>query len=219
MKKLLFVSTLSMMCILGTTAMAEGNYTAGESSYADSVVNGAKTVVIYKGETTDAITDENIYYIDENNAEGGFSGFRALLKVNTPAGKYQVVTNDPAKAATFTVSEGEAAVSGATEMSFLGLEKQADGTYSVGYSITVDDGFLQTSTITMLLGNTAYTTNLFGGDVVRWDIGNGYEASSPRGINIEGTMKCAIQIDYVDAQYMTISGDTATPKFDMYFRR
>lgn len=219
MKKLLFVSTLSMMCILGTTAMAEGAYTAGESSYADSVVDGAKTVVIYKGETTDAITDENIYYIDECNTEGGFSNFRALLKVNTPAGTYQVVTDDDAKAATFTVTDGEAAVSGATEMGFLGLEKQEDGTYSVGYSITVEDGFLETSTITMLLGDTAYTTNLFGGNVVRWDIGNGYEASSPRGVNIEGTMKCAIQIDYVDAAYVTVSDDTVTPNFDMYFRR
>lgn len=219
MKKLLFVLTLSTLCILGTTAMAEGNYTAGESSYADSVVDGAKTVVIYKGETTDAITDENIYYIDQNDTEGGFSNFRALLKVNTPEGTYQVVTNDPQKAATFTVSEGEAAVSGATKMGFLGLEKQEDGTYSVGYSILVDNGFLETSTITMLLGDTAYTTNLFGGNIVRWDIGNGFEASSPRDVNIEGTMTCAIQIDYVDASCIEGSGDTATPNFDMYFRR
>ena len=220
MKKLLLISSIAMMCIFGVSAAAEGTYTTGESSYSDNAVDGAKTVVVYKGSSITDLKDENIYYIDQADSESGFSGFRALLKATTPAGDYIVATDSNDAAATFTVTEGQSTVSGLESMNFLEAQKQSNdqNMYSVGFSLISEDGFTTDSKLILYYNDTTYETSLFGDDsIISWGEGG---ANLP---NIEGYSKCAIQFDYVDPAYMTVSAAeteaAATPNFTMYFKK
>ena len=216
MKKLLLVSSIAIMCLLGISAAAEGTYTAGESSYTDSVVNNSKTVVVFKGSSISDLKDENIYYIDQSDADSGFAGFRALLKANTPAGDYIVATDSNDEAAKFTVTEGQSRISGLDGMDFLDAQKQSndENYYSVGFTLISKDGFTENSKLVMYYNDTTYETAMFGDSgVISWG-DNGTKMP-----NIEGFMKCAIQFDYVNPEYMTETDNAATPNFTMYFEK
>ena len=216
MKKLLLVSSLAIMCVLGVSAAAEGVYTAGESSYADSVVNGTNTVVIFKGSSISDLKDENIYYVDQSDVDGGFTNFEALLRANTPAGDYIVATNGNDQAAKFTVTEGQARISGLESMNFLDAQKQSndENYYSVGFTLISKDGFATDSKLVMYYDDKTYETDMFGDNsIITWGE-NGIKMP-----NIEGYTRCAIQLDYVDPEYMTVTETAATPNFTMYFEK
>ena len=216
MKKLLLVSSIAIMCLLGISAAAEGTYTAGESSYTDSVVDNSKTVVVFKGSSISDLKDENIYYIDQSDADSGFAGFRALLKANTPAGDYIVATDSNDEAAKFTVTEGQSRISGLDGMDFLDAQKQSndENYYSVGFTLISKDGFTENSKLVMYYNDTTYETPMFGDkSVITWG------ESGTKLPNIEGKTVCAIQFDYVNPEYMTVTDAAATPNFTMYFKK
>lgn len=210
MKKSLFACVLTVICSLSTTAFAAGAYTEGESTYTDDIINGANTVVIYKGTAEADLKDENIYYIDQCNTEDGFTSFRAILKVNTPAGVYTVATNDAQKTATFEVSPIQEAISGASTMEFLDAQVQSNDSskYSVAFTLSAEDGLSLNSKMIMVLNDVAYTIDMFGSaSPITWNLPS-----------IDGHVSCAIQFDDVDASYMTVA-DKATPNFKIYFRK
>lgn len=202
--KKLIVSTLAVMCLLGITVMAEGGYTPIEHTYSSNEVDGAKTIMIYKGD----VKEENIYFVDQCSVHGGFSNFTALLKMgDAPAGTYTVYVDG--ETSTFEISDAEAAFLPNVKMEFLGAAAQDDKYYSVGYGVTAENAFNAASKIIMVLGDKAYATDMSGDNsIINWN-------AIPQ-VEGEGSVSFAIQLDYVGAEYMNI--EDVTPKFDMFFK-
>lgn len=211
LSKKLLVSVLAAMCLLGTTAMAEGVYTPGEHTYSNSIVDGARTVIIYNGDTP---SSDNIYYIYQCDDINGFSGFKAFLKMNAPAGEYTVRTNVAEKNAKFQITAAEVAVEGSTEMEFLDAElNDAADAYSVGYQVVAHSGFNESSKVIMILDEKAYITDLVGNNsIINWN-GN---VSSVEG---DGQVVFEIHLDGVEQSYITQDGGKLTPSFRMFFKK
>ena len=200
---------LALMCIFGATVNAEDGYTPGINSYANSITDGVKTVFIYKGSEQSDITDENIYYVEQANDLEGFSNLQMLMKLDAPAGEYTMVV-EGGNQTTFSISEAQAFVSGAGELEFLGAEKQSDGSYSVAYGFKASLVLSDVSSLTMVMGDKAYSTKLFGADsIINWGNLNVYPDEN-------GNIMFAIQIDGVDAEYIT--EETGTPDFALYVK-
>ena len=206
MKKLYLVLTVILMSVFGMTINGEAGYNPSLNSYTNSITEGAKTVFIYRDSEDSDIARENIYYIDQTNDAEGFSNLEMLMKIDAPAGEYTVEVEGGEKT-TFTISEAEAFVSGGTEPEFLGAEKKSDGSYSVAYGFKASLVLSDVSSLTMVMGNTAYTTKLFGDDsIISWNNLKVYTEG--------GKLMFAIQIDGVDAEYIT--EESGTPEFSLY---
>lgn len=210
MKKIYLALILALMFVLSISVTAEEGYTPGINSYTNnSMTDGAKTVIIYRG--TDGIDGamEDIYYIDQCDDAEGFSNLKMLMKLDAPAGVYTVATN--LGKATFEISKAEAFVSGATEAEFLGAEKQGDS-YSVAFGFKADLSLINAfATLTMVMGEDAYTTDLCGeNSIINWGAGYTYDQN--------GSLMLAIQIDNVGSEYMTDKEGTMIPNFDLYIK-
>ena len=212
MKKICLMLILALMFILGISVNAEAGYTPGINSYTDSMTDGAKTAFIYKGTTESDITPESLYYIDQSNDAVGFSNLEMLMKLDAPAGEYTVVVEGGATKK-FTISKAEAFVSGATEPEFLGAEQKSDGSYSVAYGFKASLVLSDVSSLTMVMGDTAYLTDLFGkNSIIAW---NNLEVYTDE----NGNIMFAIQIDGVDADYITTDeAGNITPEFSLYVK-
>ena len=209
MKKIYLALIMALMYILGVTASAEeSGYTPGVNSYTSSTLEGAKSVIIYKGADRSDIRSENIYYIDQADRAEGFANLELLMKLDAPAGTYTVVV-DGMDAPTFTISDAEAYVSGAEEVEFLGAEKQSDNSYSVGFGINAE-GLLTTKTeLVMVIGENAYITDLFGDNsIIKW--GGAYPDP------VDGKLMFAIQIDGVSAEHIIDESGNITPDLALY---
>ena len=215
-KKIYLALTLALICILGVTVNAEeGNYAPGENSYTNSITEGAKTVLIYKGSNVGDVTGENIYYIDQTNDTEGFANLEMLMKRDAPAGEYTVVV-DGGNTAKFTISDAQAFVSGATKVKFLGAQLQSDSSYSVAYGIDVKNSYSATSKLTMIIGEKAYTMDMFGdASIIEWVNGMTYTENEQG----EKELMFAIQIDGVGEEYITKDeSGNVMPGFDLYFK-
>ena len=107
-------------------------------------------------------------------------------------------------------SSAVAFVSGATEPEFLGAEQKSDGSYSVAYGFKASLVLSDVSSLTMVMGDKAYSTKLFGADsIINWGNLNVYPDEN-------GNIMFAIQIDGVDAEYIT--EETGTPDFALYVK-
>ena len=216
MKKIYLTLILALMSVCGVTAYAEeGGYTPGVNSYTNSITEGAKSVIIYRGADNSEITSKTIYYIGQTNDVEGFSNLEMMMKLDAPAGEYTVVVSGGNKT-TFTISDAEAFVSGATKMKFLGAQKQNDLSYSVAFGFGVKSSYSSTSKLTMIIGDKAYTTDLFGdSSIIDWIVGLTYTENEQG----KKELMFATQIDGVSDEYITVdeSGDI-TPNFTLYFK-
>ena len=209
MKKIYLSLILALIFILGISVNAEEGYTPGANTYTDSMTDSAKTVIIYKGTAESDITSESLYYIDQCDEAEGFSNLEMLMKLDAPAGEYTVVVEGGATKK-FTISKAEAFVSGATEPEFLGAEQKSDGSYSVAYGFKASLVLSDVSSLTMVMGDKAYSTKLFGADsIINWGNLNVYPDEN-------GNIMFAIQIDGVDAKHIT--EETGTPDFELYIK-
>ena len=212
MKKIYLSLILALIFILGISVNAEEGYTPGANTYTDSMTDSAKTVIIYKGTAESDITSESLYYIDQCDEAEGFSNLEMLMKLDAPAGEYTVVVEGGATKK-FTISKAEAFVSGATEPEFLGAEQKSDGSYSVAYGFKASLVLSDVSSLTMVMGDKAYSTDLFGKDsIIAW---NNLEVYTDE----NGNIMFAIQIDGVDADYITTDeAGNITPEFSLYVK-
>jgi len=198
MKKIFLILTL-MACFSSTSVLAN-EYAPGENSYTNAAVNGARTVLVYKGDLSGGLSAENIYYIDQCEDAGGFSNFKALLKNDIEEGTYTVVTNGGNNVATFKVSAAQEAVSGSTKLEYLGSKSTSAGKYCAAYGFDAE-GITGDTQLMMILGDKAYSMPLkdaFGGELP----------------SLSGT--CAVQFDYINAEYM--SGEVPTPSFQIFIK-
>ena len=212
MKKLYLVLTVILMSVFGMTINGEAGYNPSLNSYTNSITEGAKTVFIYKGSEQSDITKENVYYVDQTNFTEGFSNLEMMMKIGAPAGEYTVVVEGGATKK-FTISKAEAFVSGATEPEFLGAEQKSDGSYSVAYGFKASLVLSDVSSLTMVMGDAAYSTDLFGeNSIINWGKLNVYPDEN-------GNIMFAIQIDGVDVDYITTDeAGNITPEFSLYVK-
>ena len=210
MKKIYLALILAFMFIFNTSVYAEEGYTPGKNSYINSAMSeGAKIVVVYKGEEKSDITSENIYYINQSDDAEGFSNLEMLMRLDAPAGVYTVLTD--IGTTTFEISDAQAAVSGAAEIDFIGAKLNGDGTYSAAFGFNAEVLLSDVSALTMVNGDKAYTTAMFGeNSIINW--GSGYIYNEG-----ENTM-FAIQIDGIGAEYFTNENETLVPNFDLYVK-
>lgn len=218
MKKisLMLILILAMTCVGSSLAVADtGHYTAGVNSYSNDSSHGARTVLIYKGGSEDAINASNIYYIDQTYSEYGFSDLEMMMKRDVPAGFYTLVTDKGGRVATFEISKAQARVAGNEEMKYLGAKKNQDGeTYCVAFGISTKSSLTNESKLSMLLDDKFYTGNLFGDNsIVEWQFGPiSYK-------DTQGAERAmfAIQFNGVSAEYVSEDGNgNVTPNFKLY---
>ena len=213
MKKVYQALIFSLLFMLSIGINAEAGYVAGENSYTDSDINGAHTVVIYRG--TDSMIPENIFYANQSAGAGGFSDLKMLMKLNAPAGEYTVKMNSgiSTTSKTFEISDAQAYVSGGKAVEFLDVESTGEGVYSVAFGLSPAVLFSGVSKLVMVIDNDnkAYSTDLVGEDsIINWKSGT---------IHLQdGYFMFAIQIDNVDAEYITNNGGTYTPKFSLFVK-
>ena len=199
MKKTFLILALIIAC-LGSTSVLANEYAPGENSYTNAMVNGKKTVLIYKGDSSEGLSGENIYYVDQCDEDSGFSSnFKAHLKSGIEKGTYTVVT-DGVNTTTFTVSDAQLAVLGSTKLEYLGSELTPTGRYRAAYAFDAE-GITESTQLMMVLGTKAYSILLK----------DAFSVSLP---SLSGT--CAVQLDYIDAEYM--SGENSTPSFQIYIK-
>ncbi len=216
MKRVYFalILSLAMICMNSVFAIAEtGNYTAGRNSYTDSITDGAQTVIIYKGGQNDAITADNIYYMNQAVSESGFSNLEMMMKLDAPAGEYTLVTGTDGKMTTFTISQAQSVIVGSEELDFLGVGEK-DSTYSVAYVANTKSSLTEDSKIHMLYGEKLYTTNLYGEhSIINWIFDPVFYT------DVQGEQRSifAIQINGVSGDYVSVGEDgSVTPKFKLY---
>jgi len=200
---------VSFMFIFSISINAEDGYTPGRNLYTNSDVNGARTVFIYKGTAESEMTSENIYYINQCDEAEGFSDLKMAMKLDAPAGVYTVAT-DKGKT-TFEISDAQAFVSGAAEVEFLGAQKKSETSYSAAFGLQTETLLTNASTLTMVIGDKAYTTDLIGeNSIINWGAGYIYnEGTSPM---------FAIQIDGIGSEYITETEGSLTPNFNLYVK-
>jgi len=213
-KKNYLMLILALMCIFSVTVNAEGGgYNPGANSYTNSITEGAKTVIIYKGEDFSTITGDDIYYIDQSNEENGFSNLEMLMRLDAPAGTYTVAVEGGNKT-TFEISDAQSAVSGANKMTFLGVQQQSDSSYSVAFGFGVKSFYNTASKLSMIIGDKAYSTDMFGEtSIIDWGSLGVQYTQNEQG---ENEFMFAIQVDGVGADY--INTESLTPKFELYFK-
>jgi len=208
MKKICLV--LAIMLTLGISVNAEEGYTPGVNSYTNSMTNGVKTVIIYKGSDSNAVSSEDIYYIEQTDEVGGFSNLEMLLKRDAPAGEYTMAVEGGATAK-FTISDAHAYVSGGTEVEFLDAQLQSDSTdYSVAFGIRTSVLF-ENASLTMVIGDKSYTTDLIGeNSIIEWRNTEVYTDE-------DGKAMFAVQINNVPAGNISTNEDgTVIPNFKLY---
>jgi len=187
---------------------AESGYVPGKNIYVGS--DGAKSVIIYKGTDTTNVTSEDIYYVDQSKSAEGFSNLEMAMKLDAPAGVYTVVVNGGNKTI-FTISEAEASVSGASEVAFLGAQKKSESSYSAAFGIIITDLRANVSTLTLLMNDKAYITDLFGeNSIINWKSGTAHIE--------DGCFMIAIQIDGIGTDYFTEENGTVVPNFKLYVK-
>jgi len=197
MKKIFLILTLIIACF-GSTSVLASEYAPEDNSYTNDKIKGSKTVLIYKGDSSEGLLSENIYYIDQCNEVGGFSSFKALLKNNIEEGTYTVVTNGGNIVATFTVSDAQLAVFGSTKLEYLDSKQTSAGRYCAAYGFNAE-GITEETQLMMVLGDKAYSMPLkdaFGGALP----------------SLSGSL--AVQFDYIDAEYM--NGEK--PSFQIFIK-
>jgi len=210
MKRIYLTMILALMFMFSISVNAEGSYAPVNNSYTNSMSDGAKTVIIYKGTAESDITGENIYYINQCDNEGGFTSLEMMMKADAPAGTYTVLTNG-GNSATFTISPAQAVEASATEMESLGGVLTDDDSYSAAFGFNASALLTDASQISMVIGDMAYTTDLFGeSSIINWGAAFAYTE--------EETLKFAIQIDGIGSEYMTGEGENLTPNFKLYFK-
>jgi len=217
MKKVCFVLILSMaiMCMYSVMAIAQTDgYAAGVSSYTNSMSDGARTVLIFKGEQNENINGDDIYYIDQDDSGYGFSNLEMMMKRNAPAGVYTVVTDKDGKIATFEISKAQTMVEGNEEMKCLGVsQNQKDLTYSAAYVISTNSLLTENSKISMILGENLYTIDLLGQkSIVKWMFGP-VTTTNAQG---EKQTTFAIQINGISEDAIKDENGNVTP-FKLYF--
>lgn len=219
MKKVCFalILSLAMMCMYSAVAVAQtGQYNAGVNSYTNSVSDGAKTVLIYKGGVNDPVTAENIYYINQDDSELGFSKLEMMMKRNAPDGEYTLATDRGGKIATFNISKAQAAIVGYEQMKCLGASMKGE-TYSVAFGISTKSLLTDNSQLSMLIDDKLYTTDLYGeGSIVKWIFGPIFTTDAQG----EQRSVFAVQIDGVGKDHVTVDAETesVTPNFGLYLK-
>lgn len=208
--KICLAMILALMFMFSISVNAEGSYAPGTNSYTNSISEGAKTVIIYKGTAESDITGENIYYINQCDNEGGFTSLEMMMKADAPAGTYTVLTNG-GNSATFTISPAQAVEASATEMEFLGAELTDDDSYSAAFGFNAAALLTDASKISMVIDDKAYTTDLFGeNSIINWGAAFAYTEGE--------ALMFAIQIEGIGAEYMTGEGEDLAPNFKLYFK-
>jgi len=211
MKKISLALTMALMCTLCSTVNAEeSGYVPGVNSFTNSITNGAKTVMIYKGTESSDITSENIYYIGQSNDAEGFSNLEMLMKLDAPAGEYTVLVNG-GNSIKFAISDAEAFVSGGTKIDFLGTQMRGENSYSVAFGVNAKNLYNDTPQVTMIIGDKAFTTDLNGNNsIINW--GTAVQIA-------ENEVMFALQIDGVGKEYInTDESGECTPGFDLYVK-
>jgi len=197
----------ALMFILCISVNAKAGYIPGENMYIDSNSDGAEAVIIYKGTDASNLKSEDIYYINQCDEAEGFSDLKMGMKLDAPAGEYTVVTTNGKT--TFTINNAQAFVSGATKVEFLGAQKTGDASYSAAFGLRAADLFKDISTLTMVIGEKAYVTDLFGDNsIIKW--GSGYTEGEK--------LMLALQIDGIGADYIDDKEGTFVPNFDLYVK-
>ena len=217
---LALILSLATMCVCSVVAGAEetsGHYKAGVNSYSNDATSGAQTVMIYKVTENGSISAENIYYINQNDNDTGFSNLEMLMKRDAPEGDYALVTNK-GKVATFTITKSEAAIVGSREMKCLNVI-QKEGSYCAAYGISTNSMLTENAKLSMIVDgkdDKLYSINLNeSNSIIQWLIG---PVSSTQE-NITGKAIFAIQINGISNDYVTEDENgNITPKFNLYFQ-
>ena len=210
MKKIYLAMILALMFMLSISVNAAEGYTPGVNSYTNSISDGAKTVIIYKGTAESDITSENIYYINQCDNAEGFANLEMMMKADVPAGTYTVLVNG-GSTATFEISDAQAFVSGAKEVDFLGAQLKGENSYSAAFGFNASTLVSDTSEITMVIGDKAYTTAMYGeNSIINWGAGFAYTDGED--------LKFAIQLDNIGAGYITDAEGVLTPNFKLYIK-
>jgi len=219
MKKvcLALILSLATMCMCTSISAAEdttGHYSAGVNSYTNNATSEAKTVMIYKIEDSNVITPNNIYYINQDDSENGFSNLEMMMKRDAPAGKYALVTNNGGKVATFEISKAAKMVMGNKEMKCLNVIKKGNS-YCAAFGISTNSTFTNEAKISMIIGDNLYTIDLTeDNSIIQWLIGPSSDTNEP----ITGKAIFAIQINGIGEDYVSDDGNgNITPKFNLYF--
>lgn len=222
MRKILLSAALAAICTMGMTAMAsettleKGDYIAGANNYQSAGTIGAKTIIIYKGNSNATIKGEDIFYIDQAEADTGFVGdVLALMKSGATEGTYTVAV-DGGKSTTFEISKGDVAVEGCTPTTRTAPEKlveeYGDDYCSVAFTIegiTLDElkSFKQVKSLVRVAEGAVgedWVSSANISEVIEWN-----KVSDNLVPNTENsTVKCAVQVDWVPT--------TQADRFEIY---
>jgi len=207
--KICLAMILALMFMLSISVNAEAGYAPDVNSYTNSLSDGAKTVIIYKGTAESEITSENIYYINQCDNAEGFSNLEMMMKADAPVGEYTLLTNG-GNTTTFEITVADVYVSGSTEVEFLGAQLK-NGSYSAAFGLKAELLLSDASKLTMVMGDKAYTTDIYGaGSIISW-------GTDPVATE-DGQLTLAIQMDNIGEEYMTEVDGKMVPEFKLYFK-
>ncbi len=97
------------------------------------------------------------------------------------------------------------------EMELLRAQLKNDGTYSAAFALRAEELLTNASTLTMVIGDKAYATDLYGeNSIINWADGYVYTEGE--------NLMFAITIDGIGEEYITEQEGVLTPNFKLYVK-